>query len=195
VDVSAWRLRASGELAWVAFVVDNFSRAILSYSVEVSRSGVAIIGVLDAAEVFARQSTRSGQIRDVIILCDHGSENRSKLVQSYISERPGWRMVFAQRDIRSSNACVEGVFRLLKQRSLRRRNPSTLRAVRQAVGRFVNEYNLEIPHNALKGALPIEVYKGDSPDSHWRRAKALRREAQRSRGEIDSGGVITRTAS
>ncbi len=181
VDVSTWRMTGQRELVWIAFVVDNFSRAILSHSVREQRSGDAIVEVLVQAINFAKRGLDLKGLTHVTIFSDHGSENRCRVVQEFIAGQQGWKSVFAQRDTGHSNACVEGVFRLLKQRTLRRRNQATIRALRQSVSRFVDEYNEKIPHNALKGALPVEVYRGETPEIHLQRAKEMRRVAQSAR--------------
>jgi putative transposase len=55
---------------------------------------------------------------------------------------------------------IEALFRSLKHRWLFMNSLTTFESVKESVSKYLNDLNYRIPHHALKGALPIEIYTG-----------------------------------
>ena len=55
---------------------------------------------------------------------------------------------------------IEALFRSLKHRWLFMNSLTTFESVKESVSKYLCDHNYRIPHHALKGALPIEIYTG-----------------------------------
>jgi hypothetical protein len=55
---------------------------------------------------------------------------------------------------------IEALFRSLKHRWLFMNSLTTFESVKESVSKYLNDHNYRIPHHALKGAVPIEIYTG-----------------------------------
>ena len=55
---------------------------------------------------------------------------------------------------------IEALFRSLKHRWLFMNSLTTFESVKESVSKYLYNHNYRIPHHALKGALPIEIYTG-----------------------------------
>jgi hypothetical protein len=66
----------------------------------------------------------------------------------------------AQIDVEFSNSMIEALFRSLKHRWLFILSLTTFEAVCRAVNEYLTDHNVRIPHYALGGALPLEVFSG-----------------------------------
>ena len=70
------------------------------------------------------------------------------------------RNTIAQIDVEFSNSMIEALFRSLKHRWLYVLSLPTFEAVCRAVEEYLNDHNNRIPHYALGGAVPLEVFSG-----------------------------------
>ena len=66
----------------------------------------------------------------------------------------------AQIDVEISNSMIEALFRSLKHRRLFILSLTTFEAVCRAVDEYLTDHNNRIPHYALGGAVPLEVFSG-----------------------------------
>ena len=66
----------------------------------------------------------------------------------------------AQIDVVFSNSMIEALFRSLKHRWLFMIPITSFESFCRAVDEYLTDHNIRIPHNALRGAVPLEVFTG-----------------------------------
>ena len=101
------------------------------------------------------------------LFTDDGTENQNKEVDSLVDAGKILRTI-AQIDVEFSNSMIEALFRSLKHRWLYVLSLPTFEAVCRAVDdrrkcpwyEYLNDHNNKIPHYALGGAMPLEVFSG-----------------------------------
>ena len=127
------------------------------------------------------------------VLTDSGVENVNDTVDEFLSGGI-LRTVLAQVESVESNSLVEDWWRGLRHQWLYLNTLDTVAAVRRLVGFYVKEFNEAIPHSALKGRTPDEVYFGKNEDIPIKLAAA--RQAARARRPAENRAVTceTRTA-
>lgn len=155
VDQSLLRLK-NGTKVFIRAVVDNFSRCGLAWQVTDSYGGKLTKALIEDAR---RRASDSKHHFVPHVLVDSGTENLNRhvdhLVQSGIIRR-----TIAQIDISFSNSMIESFFRAIKHRWLFMLSLDDIECVRKYVGEFIEDYNTLIPHSALRGATPLEMYLG-----------------------------------
>jgi transposase InsO family protein len=73
----------------------------------------------------------------------------------------------AQIDVEFSNSMIEALFRSLKHRWLYIHSLTTFEALCSAVDEYLTDHNNRLPHYALGGAMPLEVFSGTwTQESH-----------------------------
>ena len=108
------------------------------------------------------------------VMVDGGVENFNTAVDELVKEGL-LKRILAQTDISSSNSMVEAFFRVAKHNWLYLNNLDDIATVRRLVEFYINEHNSKLPHSALHGRTPDEVYFG--------RAASLPRELAAARAE------------
>ncbi|MEY4065715.1 MAG: hypothetical protein RIR26_1923 [Pseudomonadota bacterium] len=155
LDQSLLRLK-NGTKVFIRAVVDNFSRCVLAWQVTDGYGGKLTKALIEDAY---RRAVASKHHFVPNVLVDSGTENLNRhvdhLVQSGIIKR-----TIAQLDISFSNSMIESFFRTIKHRWLFMLSLDDLASVRKHVGAFIEDYNTLIPHSALRGATPMEMYLG-----------------------------------
>ncbi len=152
--------------AYIYFVVDNYSRAILSWRVSLKLSSETRLGTIREAYERYISSDDNPSLSDVQLIVDGGSENINSTVDEYINA-PGIsiKRIIAQQDIIFSNSIVEAVNKIVKYRSLFLHNIPDIIALKKHLEKFVPVYNEIRPHCSLKGLTPSEVLAGLRPDN------------------------------
>jgi len=148
--------------AYIYLVVDNYSRAILSWRVSLKLCAETRLDtVREAYDNHIHDSSA-----DVQLIVDGGSENNNSVVDEYIGS-PGIsiKKIIAQQDILFSNSMVEAVNKIVKYRSLFLDNIPNIHALQKHMEKFVPVYNDVRPHCSLKGLTPSEVLAGLRPDN------------------------------
>lgn len=98
----------NGQKSYIYAVIDNYSRAVLSYRVERRIRGVYSLSVLKDAYL-------RGTPEELLYITDGGSENRTSQLRAFINEAPKHiRHLIARKDIRESNSMIERVFKTMK---------------------------------------------------------------------------------
>jgi len=95
----------------------------------------------------------------VAVITDGGSENVNTTVDDALGTGP-LRRVLAQIDIVESSSRVEAWWRSLRHQWLYLNTLDTAAAVRRLVAFYVQQFNEVMPHSALNGRTPDEVYFG-----------------------------------
>ncbi len=160
-DVSVFRTMDNVK-AYIYLVVDNFSRAILSWRVSLKLSADTRLDTIkNAYDTFIHNPSD-----DVQLIVDGGSENNNFIVDEYInSSGISIKKIIAQQDIIFSNSMVEAVNKIVKYRSLFLESIPDIHALQKHLEKFIPVYNDIRPHCSLKGLTPSEVLAGLRPDN------------------------------
>lgn len=157
VDTTLWELENGKKMA-IAFVSDNFSRAILGWNTSLKNGADNILPALKKTIDMIRSNYPA--LVEATLVADGGSENHADSVEVQLRETkiPAITKVIAQRDIRFSNSPVEAVNKIVK-RYLRFYKPSTYDDVVKCLELIEKDYNYKRPHGSLTGLTPMEAYK------------------------------------
>ena len=153
IDTTVLRL-LDGTRAYLHAVLDNHSRRVLSWRLaDRFDPGVSAVLLVEAGRRL------DASIPPPMLLADAGVENRSGDVDALISAGR-LRRVLAQTEISFSNSLIEAWWRSLKHQWLYLHQLDSVATVRKLVAFYVEEHNARIPHAALDGRTPNEVYFG-----------------------------------
>lgn len=145
---------------YIAFVKDNFSKAILDYGIFSNRSSGNIRSLFEC--VFEKYSL-SGNPEQISIVCDGGSENKGELLLWMAQQVvPHVKKLTAGVDVKS-NSMSESVHHILKHEFLRGKVPDDIHG---AIARFVTYHNNERYPLEHYGYTCNEVLRGAIPDRH-----------------------------
>jgi len=159
-DATVFRT-ADNRKSYIHLVQDNFSRAILGYTVAESCKAENTFENLDA--VLQTYLIPSG-ISSCLLLTDDGPENAGpvrNLIAGSVS--PAINHLIAQRDIDFSNSMIEAVNKQLKYRFLYHHPIANHAALIKYLQQAVQDYNNR-PHQVLHGLTPLEVLDGKTFD-------------------------------
>ena len=140
---------------YIYFVVDNFSRTILSWQASHSYSSQIAMTVLKGA--IEKHSLGS----ETTLITDGGPENHGE-VTAYVSKSTRIKHQIAQKDIVQSNSMVESVNKHLKYYYLFKKELQNLAETIAYLNESVTAYNTK-PHGKLYGLTPDEVLNGTIP--------------------------------
>ena len=168
VDTTQWEL-PNGVKAYVVFVSDNFSRAILGYSVSLRCNAENVIQALrNAMETLRKYYPNKVKSS---LACDGGSENNNTTVEDLLknSKHPLIARFIAQtQEFLFSNSPVEAVNKIVK-RYLRYYRPQNFEQLLLCIKNIVHDYCFVRPHGSLDGLLPMEAYTGKTKVPDFRK--------------------------
>ena len=153
LDVTIIRL-LDGTRAYLHAAIDNYSRRILSWSLE-DRLGSG--GTCRLLREAAHQ-LRGGPLGATII-ADSGCENVNSDVDGVLEDH-GLNRTLAQVEITFSNSMIEAFWRSLKHSWLYLHSLESIESLRRLVGFYVRQHNEVMPHAAFEGQTPDEMYFG-----------------------------------
>ena len=154
LDATLLRL-CDGTKAFLQVVSDNFSKLVLAWSVSHEINGVNTKELLLSA--FKRATDLCGSIENPTVIADSGSENVNAEVYGLV--KTGLFMIqIAQIDIQESNSAAEVIFRMAKHNYLFLQSLDTMSGFERHCRFYFGDYCNVIPHSALDGATPMEVY-------------------------------------
>jgi transposase InsO family protein len=153
LDLTILRL-LDGSRVFIQAVIDNASRYILAHSVAQDYGGLRTRDLLLTALDEARQLAIVPNV-----YCDSGTENLNSDVDALIESNLMTRTV-AQIEVAHSNSMIEAFFRRLKHAWLFVHPLPSLSAVTSLTAQYIHDHNELIPHSALAGATPAEVFHG-----------------------------------
>jgi hypothetical protein len=160
----AWS--ADGTRVVLYAVIDNFSRTVLGCAVDVS------LDPLVTCKVLYESFTIAGSYPATVI-ADTGGENYNYTVSEFFS-RISTKLEFDQNTIAESNSMIEAFWKLLRHNFLYLHNLDAMATVRRLVSFYVEQHNTVMPHHALNGRTPQEVFFGENEDLPERLAEAHR---------------------
>lgn len=179
VDITIVRTENDG-IQKVAFVKDNFSKAILHYSSTDGKAGSEFIRNL-FQETFEKYQLLN-TLSPINILSDGGSENKGKLLTwiENIQAPPTVTKITAQtKDFPFSNSMSESTHSIYKTEFMRGKLSLNTQTHLQDLARFVQYYNYERYPTELYGYTTMEIIQGKTPDKDRFAAQIL--EARKSR--------------
>ena len=153
LDVTIIRL-FDGTRAYLHAAIDNYSRRILSWSLEDRLGSGGTCRLLRDAAC----QLRSGSQRTTVVT-DAGCENVNSDVDGLLEDE-GLRRTLAQVDVTFSNSMIEAFWRSLKHSWLYLHSLESVESLRRLVDFYVRQHNEVMPHAAFAGQTPDEMYFG-----------------------------------
>jgi transposase InsO family protein len=173
LDVTIIRL-LDGTRAYLHAVIDNYSRRILSWTLEDRLGSGATCRILRAAA--AQLISRSA---DTTVVVDSGSENVNGEVDELLRDEELTR-VLAQVEVTFSNSMIEAFWRSLKHSWIYLHTLDSFTALGRLIEFYVSAHNQVMPHAAFGGQTPDEMYFGTG-DAVAAELAAARRTAREER--------------
>jgi len=155
-DTTVFRTIDNGK-AYICLVQDNFSRAILQYTVTPDCKAATMMELV--CEVHSRY-LQPAAVNICQLMTDDGSENFGQ-VQVFLqsAENPSLQHIVAQRDVEFSNSMIEAANKNLKYRFLYHKHIADFSSLCQYTAQAIEDYNNR-PHDVLGGLTPMEVLNG-----------------------------------
>ncbi len=153
LDVTIIRL-LDGTKAYLHAVIDNYSRRILSWTLEDRLGSGGTCRILRDAAV-----QLSDRFRETTVVADSGSENVNGEVDELFKDEALTR-VLAQVEVTFSNSMIEAFWRSLKHSWLFLHSLDNFNALARLVTFYVTAHNQVMPHAAFEGQTPDEMYFG-----------------------------------
>jgi putative transposase len=173
LDVTIIKL-LDGTRMYLHAIIDNYSRRILSWTLESCLGSGATCRVLREAAMEI-----VGKVEGALLVSDAGSENVNRNVDDAL-EGVDLERVLAQIDVTYSNSMIEAFWRSLKHSWLYLHGLETETELRRLVAFYVEAHNDVMPHSAFAGQTPNEVFFGTG-DAVAARLAAKRVQAQTER--------------
>jgi putative transposase len=142
-------VRLQDGFAYLAAVIDWFSRFVLSWAVCNTADAWLCREVLDAA--------LANNAQPQIFNTDQGSQFTSQLFLAPLKDR-GIRISMDGRGRALDNAFIERLWRTVKYEYIYLHEHASLAELRDGLRRFFYEYNFLRPHQALRYRTPAEVF-------------------------------------
>ncbi|MBW2362441.1 MAG: transposase [Deltaproteobacteria bacterium] len=195
LDVTIIKL-LDGTRAYLHAVIDNYSRRILSWTLEERLAGGGTCRILREAVV---------QLNDcpyhAIVVADSGSENVNGAVDDFLDGEELTR-VLAKVEVTFSNSMIEAFWRSLKHSWLYLHTLDSFAALHRLIEFYVKAHNEVMPHSAFEGQTPNEMFFGTGEEV-TRKLSASRKTAREERmkenrtaqcgvcvGEASSGSLL-----
>jgi putative transposase len=144
-------VRLQDGFAYLAAVIDWFSRFVLSWATSNTADAWLCRQVLDAALATGLQPE--------IFNIDQGSQFTSQLFQAPLKDRKV-RISMDGRGRALDNAFIERLWRTVKYEYIYLHEHASMADLRRGLRRFFHDYNFCRPHQALKYRTPAEVFFG-----------------------------------
>jgi putative transposase len=153
LDVTIIKL-LDGSRAYLHAVIDNYSRRILSWTLEDRLGSGGTCQIL--REAAAQLIQRCGE---TTVVADSGSENVNGEVDDVLRDEELTR-VLAQVEMTFSNSLIEAFWRSLKNSWIYLHTLNNLTALGRLMEFYVTAHNEVMPHAAFDGQTPDEMYFG-----------------------------------
>ena len=154
IDVTIIRL-LDGTRAYLHAAIDNFSRRILAWSLEerMGAGGTCRI-LLEAGRHLGSRTP------ETTVMTDSGAENVNGNVDALL-DREGLRRVLAQVEVSFSNSMIEAFWRSLRHAWLYLHALDNTATLRRLIEFYMRAHNETMPHAAINGQTPDEIYFGN----------------------------------
>lgn len=177
-----WTKLRIGDLRWYLLtVIDFFSRLIIAFDIvptvnashvkQIYRKGLLAQGILLASE-------RKPELR-----VDQGSPNTSWVTKEFF-EIIGAELSFARVRRPTDNAITERFYGTIKQEEIYLvGNYPDERSAREEIGRYVDYYNTDRPHQSLMNFTPGRVHEVNDKTTLLNELKQIKKETRQRRKE------------
>lgn len=176
LDLTVIKL-VDGTRAYIQCIIDNYSRYVIAHSVSLSYGGHQTKELLEKALANAKSMTGDEK---PLVFVDSGCENINSDVEELV-EREMIDRIIALIDVDFSNSMVEALFRRLKHAYLYMQNLTSFNTLVSKTEYYLDQHNNHIPHSALSGATPIEVFLASWTEDKVENLQNLYIEARRNR--------------
>ena len=153
IDITILKI-LNGTIFYLQALIDNHSNYIVGWSIEKNKKAINTSKLI-------QNSISNYKISNPYIMMDRGTENLNNCVDQLVKIKSFTRIV-ARRDVRFSNSKIETFFRSLKSNHLKHKYMWSKKDLINEVKFYINEYNDHVPHSALNGLTPSEVYNKKS---------------------------------
>ena len=143
-----------GTRAYLHAVIDNYSRRILSWTLEERLGSGGTCRILRESVLQLKNCPEH-----TIVVADSGSENVNGAVDDFLDGEELTR-VLAQVEITFSNSMIEAFWRSLKHGWLYLHSLDSFAALRRLIEFYVKAHNEVMPHSAFQGQTPDEMFFG-----------------------------------
>jgi transposase InsO family protein len=152
LDVTTIKL-LDGTRAYLHAVIDNYSRKILSWTLEDRLGSGATCWILRevASQIVAA--------KEPTVVFDSGSENVNREVNDLL-ESVDLTRVLAQVEVTFSNSMIEAFWRSLKHAWLYLHSLDNITVLHRLIEFYVVAHNQVMPHSAFGGETPDEMFFG-----------------------------------
>ncbi len=140
--------------AWVNLIIDNRSRAILSFLVCFGSHSKYTLANLKQA--IAKHNLLD---KPFWLVVDDGSENKGE-IKLFVKQNPNINYKIAQKNIPYSNSMIEAAIKQLKFRYLTKKEFDSIEELTLAIANAVEIYNNR-PRKIHLGKTPLQVLNGD----------------------------------
>jgi hypothetical protein len=162
MDVTEYPTSDKGK-AYISFIVDNFSRAILGSIISLIKDSA--LSLANLKQVIAQYYNKKPE-EEIELIVDGGSENRG-LIEVYLKHSNlNIKKLVALVDIKTSNSMVEAINKIFKKYYLDNEHEYTYKELEKNVDYFKNDYTKQRPHGSLMGLIPNEVLEGAVPNRY-----------------------------
>ena len=141
---------------YIHTVIDNFSRKILAYTI--SRDKTAKTRLISLRDAIQSQFDTSLTQETLDLIVDGGPENNNFRINNFIRHcHVGIHKKIALKEVRFSNAIVEGNFKMLKS-FLRKRGDIFSNTIHKEINFFVRDHNEHKPFYKYQIHTPDEIH-------------------------------------
>jgi len=153
LDVTIIKL-LDGTRAYLHAVIDNYSRRILSWTLEDRLGSGGTCQILREAAIQLRKRSEK-----TTVVADSGSENVNAEVDELLKDEALTR-VLAQVEVTFSNSMIEAFWRSLKHSWIFLHSLDNFTCLGRLIEFYVTAHNEVMPHSAFEGQTPDEMYFG-----------------------------------
>ena len=149
-----------GKIKYIYFVIDNFSRKILSFRIH--NSVCKFVRKDTIVEAYNNVKNKNQKIK---LILDGGPENNNYVINEFCLSTKNIKKLIALKDIDFSNSMVEATNFLIKYRYIYIDRIKFEDDLIKMLPVYIEDFNSVRPHGQLNGLTPDEVYAGTNPDS------------------------------
>lgn len=155
-DITYCASAVRGVFFYLYLIMDVYSRKIVGWEVHESEASAYAATVLHKA--YLAERVQAGQ---VVRHSDNGSPMKGATMLATL-QKPGVVASFSRPSVSNDNPYSESLFKTLKYRPNYPEKPfADIDALRQWVLGFVNRYNHEHKHSALRYVTPVQRHSGE----------------------------------
>ncbi|MFM7021772.1 MAG: DDE-type integrase/transposase/recombinase [Flavobacteriales bacterium] len=147
-----------GRIKYIYFVIDNFSRKILSFRIH--NSVCKFVRKDTIVEAYNCLINKKQKIK---LILDGGPENNNRIINDFCLSKKNIKKLTALKDIDFSNSMVEATNFLIKYRYIYIDRIKFEEDLIKMMPLYIQDFNAIRPHAQLNGLTPDEVYSGADP--------------------------------